>query len=123
MALRKRVIQAQGCCSRRHCSGHYLRRLNQTESSKHRVAVGQPRISPCVRSVDLDRPTEVLDTLLVSVARSSVPIEAALQIKSMSFGVVCVTAGDQAFFLAGQSQHQRIRDLLRNYILNAEDIP
>src|SRR5882724_10769246 len=123
MALPKRVIQAQSCCSRRHGSGHYFRRLNQTEPSKHRVAVGQPRISQRVRSVDLDRPTEVLDTLLVSVARSSVPIEAALQIKSMSLGVVCVTAGDQAFLLAGQSKHQRICDLLRNYVLNAEDVP
>ena len=80
-------------------------------------------MSPCVRSVDLDRPTEMLDTFLVSVARSSVPIEAALQIKSMSLCVVCVTAGDQAFLLAGQSQHQRIRDLLRNHVLNAEDVP
>src|SRR5713101_6007594 len=123
MALRKRVIQAQGCYSRRHCLGHYLRRLNQTEPSKHRVAVGQSRISSRVQSVDLDRPTEMLDTFLVSVARSSVPIEASLQIESMSLGVVCVTAGDPALFLDGQSQHQLSRHLLRNHVLNAEDVP
>src|SRR5258705_12153034 len=103
MALPKRVIQAQSCCSRRHGSGHYFRRLNQTEPSKHRVAVSQPRISPRVRSVDLDRPTEMLDTFLISVARSSVPIEAALQIESMSLGVVCVTAEGEGVFLPGPS--------------------
>src|SRR6266851_408668 len=93
MALGERVVQLQSIAGRRDCLRHDFSRLNQAESSKHRVAVGKPRKCQYVTSVNLYSLTEMLDALLISVTCALVPIESSFQVESMCFRVSGVAPG------------------------------
>ena len=109
-----------------HCSSFALRervlRGQIAIPSQQHVAIGDAGVCESVARIFLDRLLEVADRFVETFFRPSVPVMAALEVQPVSFGVFGVALDKPLFFGARKLQTQFFGYLVRNFILDHEDV-